>query len=58
MKVNILSMCNLTRQRKKMPVTCSRCGDEYVPMLESDEIEGLCPACLFDPEREENYCSH
>jgi hypothetical protein len=25
-------------------------------MLESDEIEGMCPACLFDPEREESYC--
>lgn len=40
----------------QMPATCARCGDNYEPMLESDEIEGLCPACIFDPERTESYC--
>ena len=39
-----------------MSATCARCGEQYLPMLESDEIEGLCPACLFDPERTQSYC--
>jgi len=40
-----------------MTAICARCGDEYLPMLESDEIEGLCPGCIFDPERTQVYCA-
>ena len=39
-----------------MTATCARCGEDYVPMLEADEIEGLCVACIFDPKRTQNYC--
>jgi hypothetical protein len=43
---------------KNLSAVCARCGEEYVPMLESDEIEGLCPGCLFDPERDKSYCPY
>lgn len=36
-------------------VQCLRCGDEFVPVSDADVIEGLCPACLYDPDRTQSY---